>query len=101
MPININNTTQANRASGHKPTRTVQNSDANTEQSTKAVLGQDSINLTQSSMRLKSLEAQVARLPIVDTQKVEQVKNSLNDGTFELNSYRVAGKFISFEKSLL
>ena len=104
MPINIsnisNNASQTNRANEPKHVKAVHDSEGSTKQSAKAMLEQDSVNLTSSAMRIKSLEDQIARLPIVDTQKVEQIRNSLSDGTFEFNSVRIAEKLISFEKDL-
>lgn len=104
MPINISNisthaksnASQANKTNEQKSVNTIQNSDVKAN----ATLEQDSVNLTSSATQIKSLEAQVARLPIVDIQKVEEVKNSLNDGTFEFNSVRIAEKLINFEKGL-
>lgn len=109
MPINIsninNNTSQTSRTNEQSAAKgaakTLQPSDSAIQQSAKATLEQDSVNLTDSAMRIKSLEAQIARLPIVDTQKVEQVKNSLSNGTFEFNSERIAEKLISFERNLV
>ncbi|MCW8931225.1 MAG: flagellar biosynthesis anti-sigma factor FlgM [Gammaproteobacteria bacterium] len=104
MPINIsnitNNTSQTSRTDEQKHSKSVQNSEGRADQSPKATLEQDSVNLTNSAMRIKSLEEQVARLPIVDTQKVEQIRNSITDGTFEFNSDRIAEKLINFEKNL-
>ena len=102
MPINISNITthvknsasQTSKANEQVSAKSIQDSGV------KATLKQDSVNLTSSAAQIKSLEAQVARLPIVDMQKVEEIKNSLNDGTFEFNSVRVAEKFINFEKGL-
>lgn len=107
MPINISNisahasksASQADRTNDQKQVQSVRGENKAT-QSSKAMLEQDSVNLTSSAMRIKSLEDQVARLPIVDTQKVEQIKNSISDGTFEFNSDRIAEKLINFEKDL-
>ncbi len=113
MPINIshipNNASQTNRTNEHQQAkeahRSSNSSDSSSNniasQSAEASLGQDSVNLTHSAMRIKSLEAQIARLPIVDTQKVEQVKSSISEGTFEFDSTRVAEKLINFERDLL
>ena len=109
MPINISNipthannsASQTNRANEQKHVNISHGSEGKADQSSKATLEQDSVNLTDSAMRIKSLEAQVARLPIVDTQKVEQIKNSLSNGTFEFNSDRIAEKLINFEKDFL
>ena len=104
MPINISNltnTSQTNTTHEQKHVKVVQNnSDDKTAQSNKATLKQDSVNLTGSAMQIKTLEEQISRLPIIDTQKVEHVKNSLSDGTYEFNSKRIAEKFINYEKEL-
>ena len=104
MPINIsnisthakNNASETSRANEQKHVK----AEAEAGQSPKTTPAQDSVNLTDSAMRIKSLEAQIARLPIVDTQKVEQIKNSISEGTFEFNSKRIAVKLINFEKEL-
>jgi len=108
MPINISNLSthtknsaaQTNSANEQKHVKAVHDSSGDTNQASKAMLEPDSVNLTNSAKRIKSLENQIARLPIVDTQQVEQIRNSLRDGTFEFNSVRVAEKFINFEKDL-
>ncbi|MCU7940329.1 MAG: flagellar biosynthesis anti-sigma factor FlgM [gamma proteobacterium symbiont of Bathyaustriella thionipta] len=105
MPINISNLTnsasQTDRTSEQKHVKIVQtNSEGSTEQSDKATLKQDSVNLTNSAVRIKALEEQISRLPIIDTQKVEQVRNSISDGTFEFNSEKIAEKLINYEKEL-
>ena len=66
----------------------------------KASLSPDLVNLTDSALQIKTLEAQIARLPIVDTQKIEKIQNSINDGTFEFNFERIAEKFINIEREL-
>lgn len=65
-----------------------------------ATLSPDLVNLTDSASRIKALEEQVARLPIVDTKKVEQIQNSINAGTYEINPEQIAEKMIQFEKEL-
>ncbi len=105
MPINIsninNNAAQTSRANEQKQVKAVSSdSSSPAEQSAKATLKQDSVNLTSSVQRIKALEEQISRLPIIDTQKVEQVRHSLSDGSFEFNSERIAEKLISYEKEL-
>ncbi len=110
MPIDINNISnnaaQTKRAGEQKHVRIVHNDSPDKEGSRSsgaetASLSEDSVRLTGAAMRIKSLEEQIARLPIVDTQKVEQVKSLINDGKYELNSARIADKMISFERNLL
>jgi negative regulator of flagellin synthesis FlgM len=107
MPININNlnnSTQAKIASENKHVKIVHsnsnNITARTDSNT-ASLSPDSVNLTGTALRVKSLEDQIERLPIVDIKKVEQIQNAINDGSFEFNPERIAEKMIKFEKDLL
>ena len=106
MPINFNNITNNNTPTKHTgEPKNITAIDAsnkkNTQLSGAATLSPDSINLTDSATRIKALEEQVARLPIVDTKKIEQIQNSINDGTYEINPERIAEKMIRFEKDLL
>ena len=108
MPIDINNissnTTQAKSAAEQKHVKIVHSdstSNSGKSGSASASLSPDSVSLTSASVRIKALEEQISRLPIVDTQKVEEIKNSINNGKFDFNSERIAEKLISFEKELL
>ncbi len=108
MPININNITHNVSANERKSVeqKSIKNnpiendSKGKTHVASTATLQQDSVSLTGSSQQIRALEAQVARLPIIDTQKVEYIKNSISDGTFEFNASKIAEKFISYEKEL-
>jgi negative regulator of flagellin synthesis FlgM len=60
----------------------------------------DAISLTDISSRLQEVEKKVAALPVIDTQRVEQIKKSLADGSYEINSARVAEKLLNFESLL-
>ncbi len=109
MPINTittktniaNNAAQPKKAEDQGKVSIVDKNTTNSQnQSGKVSLTPDSVNLTGSAMRIKALEEQIARLPIVDTQKIEQIKNSINDGSFEFNPERIAKKMIDFEKEL-
>jgi len=105
MPIDINNinnnTAQTKRTAEHKHVKIIHSdSTGSAQQSSQTSAVQDSVNLTDSAMRIKALEETINRLPIIDTQKVEQIKNSITDGTFEFNSERIAEKMLNFEKEL-
>ncbi|MCU7835690.1 MAG: flagellar biosynthesis anti-sigma factor FlgM [gamma proteobacterium symbiont of Taylorina sp.] len=105
MPINISqitsNTTQTKSAGEQKNVINLdKNTKGGTQTSGKATLSPDSINLTESATRIKALEEQVARLPIVDTNKIEQIKNSIDEGSYEVNPERIAEKMIQLEKEL-
>ncbi len=60
----------------------------------------DTVSLTDTAARLKSLEASVASLPVVDAQRVEHIKKALAHGTYTIDDKKVASMLQKFEQSL-
>lgn len=51
-----------------------------------------------SAQTLEKIRESLAAQPVVDRQKVESVKQALQDGTYQINSENIAAKLIEFEK---
>lgn len=60
----------------------------------------DQVSLTPVAQQLRGLEQQIAEQPVVDSQKVNAVKEALASGSFEIDPERIAAKMMSFEKAL-
>ena len=60
--------------------------------------GSDSLTLTESSTRVRSLEAQLAAVDVTDIGKVEAVKAALADGSFTVDAEVVADRLIEHTK---
>lgn len=58
------------------------------------------VSLTDTAAKLQRLEAQIANQPVVDSQKVESVKKAIADGSFKIDSNRIADKMADFESLL-
>ncbi len=58
------------------------------------------VNLTNTAAKLQQIEAQIANQPVVDTQRVESVKNAIADGSLKIDSTRIAEKMAEFENLL-
>ena len=58
------------------------------------------VSLTDTSAKLRELEAKIASQPVVDTQRVENIKKTIADGTFRVNVTRTAEKMAQFESLL-
>ncbi len=58
------------------------------------------VSLTDTAAKLQRLEAQIANQPVVDTQRVESVKKAIADGSFKIDSTRIADKMADFESLL-
>jgi negative regulator of flagellin synthesis FlgM len=60
----------------------------------------DHVTLTTSARSLQKLSEAIADSPVVNADKVASVKQALSNGTYQVNSGRVADKMLQFEKGL-
>jgi len=60
----------------------------------------DRVSLTGEARQLQELEARLASEPVVDSQRVEAVRSAVENGTFTVNSERIAEKMMSLEQAL-
>lgn len=60
----------------------------------------DTVSLTDAAERLRGLENTLANLPVMDSQRVEEIQQAIDRGTFEVDYGRVADKFLNFERDL-
>lgn len=60
----------------------------------------ETITLTNTAEQLRETEASLASVSVVDNQKVEQIKQSIQDGSYQIDSERIADKLIALEQAL-
>jgi negative regulator of flagellin synthesis FlgM len=60
----------------------------------------DTVSLTDTAARLRQMENTLAQLPVVDNQRVEEIRRAIAEGTFEVDPKRVAEKMVGLEKEL-
>ena len=60
----------------------------------------DTVSLTDTAARLRGLENSLAELPVVDSQRVQNLQQAIADGTYEVNAKRVAGKMLGIEHQM-
>ncbi len=61
----------------------------------------DRVDITSLSSQLQSLESRIADVSVVDTAKVESIKQAITEGRFEVNSEVVADRLISSVREYL
>ena len=71
-----------------------------TEQETGKSSSTDTVSLSDKAVQLGKLENTVISTPVVDAQRVEQVRQAIKDGTYEVDPARVAEKLMQFESIL-
>ncbi|MBQ0720104.1 MAG: flagellar biosynthesis anti-sigma factor FlgM [Gammaproteobacteria bacterium] len=58
------------------------------------------VTVTDSALKLLQIEKTLAEMPGFDTEKVESIKQALSDGSYTINTDRIAEKLISFEQDI-
>ena len=61
----------------------------------------DALTLTESSTRVRALEAQLASVDVADAGKIEAVKAAIANGTFAVDAEVVADRLIDHTKETL
>jgi negative regulator of flagellin synthesis FlgM len=61
----------------------------------------DTVTITQSGLLLSKLEELVQQSPVVDQQRVTEIKDALAAGTYEIDDQRVADRLLKFERDVL
>ena len=62
--------------------------------------GADQVQLSNQAAQLQALEAEISNLPVVDTQRVQDVQRTIATGSFQIEPAEVADKLLSFEAGL-
>ena len=60
----------------------------------------DTVSLSDSAVKLGQLDNSAVSAPVIDTQRVEQVKQAIIDGSYEVDPAKVADKLMQFESIL-
>ena len=60
----------------------------------------DTVKLTDAAQQLNRLESQIREQPVVDAQRVDQVRQAVEDGTYQVDARGVAQKLMQFEAYL-
>lgn len=74
--------------------------DDSTKAETAAPAASASVNLTQTANQLQALEKSIAASSEVDQKKVDAVRKSINEGTYNVDAERIATKLIDLDTAL-
>ena len=58
------------------------------------------VQLTDTAVNLKQIEARIAGLPDVDKARVDVVRQRVDSGAYEVNAGRLADRLLAFERDL-
>lgn len=60
----------------------------------------DTVSISDNAANIGKATATVDTAPVVDAKRVEQVKQAIADGTYEVDAAKVADKLMQFESVL-
>jgi negative regulator of flagellin synthesis FlgM len=94
---NAGRNAQAGAAAGKRDVtaETPNTTDRSTQQ--KPASADAPVNLSDQARQLKAIEERLKDLPEVDSERVAQVKQAIADGSYKVDSDRLASKLLSFE----
>lgn len=64
-------------------------------QDTQAAEGQ--VKLSAQAQKLQAVEERLRELPVVDNERVAQIRQSISDGSYNVDSGRIADKLLALE----
>lgn len=101
----INNVTglpssQSQRSGEGSQVQVARNEPTAAQQQTGRPSSVDTVSLTDTAARLRELENSLAKLPVMDSQRVETIQRSIENGTYEVDARRTAEKMLGFERAL-
>lgn len=62
---------------------------------------QDSVQITNLSSQLHALESSIENVPVVDSAKVEAIKQAISEGRFKINPEVIAERLLASVKDLV
>jgi len=96
---NINNT-QVNNSGKSNQTTSVNKDGSKAAVNNESTSSIDTISLTDSAKLIQQLEKQLVAQPVVNAEKVSEVRQNINSGNYIISSERVAEKFTLYESYL-
>ena len=82
---------------GHDASRKAQRPETDKPQQENPV---DTVQLTDSAKQLRQLEEILANQPVTDTKRVEEIKQAIASGEYEVNAEQIAEKLLQLDKEL-
>ena len=101
MTIEINNLAPTKSHRSTDDTKLNQSSEQPlAEQESAKSNARDTVSLSDNALQLGKIENSVGTPPVMDTQRIEALKQAISNGSYEVDPVKVADKLMQFESML-
>jgi negative regulator of flagellin synthesis FlgM len=101
MKINDLTQTQTQRGESGKGTGKATNGDtARPEAGGSGGSPSDTVRISQTAVQLNAMQDRLSATPVVDGQRVQSIRASVQDGSYQIDPVRVADKLLKYESQL-
>ncbi len=97
--IGSNATPPEHRSSGNRQVDAAKTDVASADRNPAERTG-DTVHISAKAIDLQAVEAQLKDLPDVDSARVEELRNQINNGSYQVDSQRLADRIMAFESGL-
>ncbi len=87
-------TVQINKSSGKEKAESTKNNSAPNVTQT------DSLKFTETAKELKQAFAALDSVPVINSDRVNQARDAITSGTYQVDAEKIAEQMVQFEKSL-
>ncbi|MBQ0724268.1 MAG: flagellar biosynthesis anti-sigma factor FlgM [Cycloclasticus sp.] len=101
MSINIKGTSTKSSQTTSKKSNSSGKASKTSEANSSKTATADSIDLTATASTLQQIEQSLSDIPIIDSARVENVSQSIENGDYEINDDTIAERIINSETALL
>ncbi|GAB4393023.1 MAG: hypothetical protein Tsb005_09540 [Gammaproteobacteria bacterium] len=102
MPIEFNNINPNSVTANTTPQVTTENDAALPQQNTQT--GQssttDTVSITDRAQRLQAAVDSLPELPVVDSQRVADVRQALSEGSYQIDPQQIAESILQFDNGI-
>ena len=96
-PSGASRNSQANNAAGKRDVASDTAEKAPTTATKEASTDRTSFSLSPQAQQFQAIEERLRDLPEVDSERVNQIKQAIADGSYQVDSKRIADKLLSLE----
>lgn len=104
MVIDFNASNSANRsaqtgaATGKRDATAEGTRPAAQENAQSKPVAEAQVKLSAQAQQLQAVEERLRELPVVDNERVAQIQQAISDGSYQMDSGRIADKLLALEK---